>query len=455
MIQSQANPLDRFLIGATLVFLVWLPLPLGSDQEWASYLLIMIMAGLSALWSISQLQKSTQHNKALQPALVMLALLGLTQLWVLIQFLAGWTVDNSRTFDYLLLGCAYALLFLLITGLFHTRKRLVLLISVLIISGTFQAFYGSLMVLSKIEWLLFFPKERGMGSATGTYVNRNHLAGYLVMTIGLGIGLLMALRDGKAFNFRSMLELFMGSKARLRLAIIIMVIGLVMTASRMGNTAFFAALIIIGAVFVLINKENRLRNILILVSILVIDLLVISQFFGLERLQTRLAQTQVSISIEANDANQPSQLIFDVNDLRGMAFKQTLPMGMDKPWTGFGAGSYESAFQAYKGPGFGPNFHHAHNDYLQFWVEYGLVGTIPLAVFVLLAFYYALKALFKRESWFRSGLGFGSAMAILGIMIHASTEFNLQIPANAATFVTVCAIAVLANFHRKTRGRST
>lgn len=451
MIQSKASPLDRFLMGSTLIFLVWLPLPLGSDRDWSSYLLIMIAALLSALWSVSQLQKTAQNNKALKPALIMVGLLGLTQLWVLTQFLMGWTVDQSRTFDYLLLGCAYTLLFLLIVGLFHTRKRLILLISVLIISGTFQAFYGSLMVLSKIEWLLFMPKERGFGSATGTYVNRNHLAGYLVMTISLGIGLLMALRDGKPMSFRSLLEVFMGSKARLRLAIIIMVIGLVMTTSRMGNTAFFASIILVGAIFVLINKENRLRNSLILVSILIIDLLVISQFFGLERLQNRLAQTEITISTVAGDAKtgQATELIFDVNDLRGVAFRNTITMGQDRPWLGFGAGTYESAFQAYKESSFGPNFHHAHNDFLQFWVEYGLIGFIPLILFGIMAFYYALKALFKQDSWFRSGLGFGSTMALIGMLIHATSEFNLQIPANAATFVCVCAIAVLANFHRK------
>lgn len=435
---------------ATLVFLVWIPLPLGSDREWSSYLLIMMVALLGALWSISQLGKNTQHNKALKPALMMAGLLGLTQLWVLTQFLMGWTVDNSRTFDYLLLGCAYTLLFLLIVGLFHTRKRLILLISVLIISGTFQAFYGSLMVLSKIEWLLFMPKERYLGTATGTYVNRNHLAGYLIMTVGLGIGLLMALRDGKPMTFRSLLEVFMGSKARLRLAIIIMVIGLVMTVSRMGNTAFFAALIVVGSVFVLINKENRLRNTLILASILIIDLLVISQFFGFERLRDRLTNTQVEITQE-----ETGQLIFDINDLRGMAFTQTIPMAQEQPWIGYGAGTYESAFQAFKGPGFGLNYHHAHNDYLQFWVEFGLIGSIPLLIFVLAALFFAFKALFKQQSWFRSGLGFGTSMGIIGILIHASTEFNLQIPANAATFVVVCAIAVLANYHRKTGSKGT
>jgi hypothetical protein len=40
-------------------------------------------------------------------------------------------------------------------------------------------------------------------------------------------------------------------------------------------------------------------------------------------------------------------------------------------------------------------------------------------------------------------------MGILALMIHSAADFNLQIPANAATFVTLCAIAVLANAHHR------
>ncbi|GHA27790.1 hypothetical protein [Oceanisphaera arctica] len=42
-------------------------------------------------------------------------------------------------------------------------------------------------------------------------------------------------------------------------------------------------------------------------------------------------------------------------------------------------------------------------------------------------------------------------MGILALIIHSFTDFNLQIPANAATFVVLCAIAVLAGQHEKER----
>jgi len=75
--------------------------------------------------------------------------------------------------------------------------------------------------------------------------------------------------------------------------------------------------------------------------------------------------------------------------------------------------------------------------------------------FTLMALWHALKALRRRDSVYRSGVGFGAAMGIIALLIHSSTDFNLQIPANAATFVVLCAIAVLAGSHSNTRKRKT
>ena len=42
-------------------------------------------------------------------------------------------------------------------------------------------------------------------------------------------------------------------------------------------------------------------------------------------------------------------------------------------------------------------------------------------------------------------------MGILALLFHSATDFNLQIPANAATFVVLGAIAVLAGHHSRPR----
>lgn len=443
--------LERTLLAFILLTLIWLPLPLGSNRDWAAGLLLLLIGVAASTWALSQLRAGVAYRsqaKTLQAGLPMLALLLLSQLWVAVQWLGGLSMDNSATFEQLMLGLAYSLLFMMIISLFHTRKRLSILLATLVFSGTLQAFWGALMTLSGVEWLLTGPKTTYLGDATGTFINRNHLAGYLEMTLACGIGLLLALRDNRPFRWRNVLELLMGPKARLRLALVVMVIALVMTHSRMGNTAFFTSLLLVGGLFVLMEKEHRLRNSLILASIIVIDMLVISQYFGLEKLKDRLINTRL------HDVVVNGEVVQQANEVRDDVFGYAIPLLMERPLTGQGAGSFEAVFPQYPGQDIRLNFDHAHNDYIQFAIEFGLLGSLPLAAFVLLALWHALKALWRRESVYRSGVGFGAAMGISALLIHSSTDFNLQIPANAATLVVLCAIAVLAGSHSKMRNHT-
>jgi len=447
MVYSSSSRSDHFFCYSTLALLVWVVLPLGSNRPWSAMLFVGLTALLSTLWAISQLYGKYAGligSKSFKTAKPFMILLLFVQCWVFLQWAMGLSEDGSRTVYYLLLGCSYSLLYLLIITLFTTRKRLTLLLLTLIISGACQAFYGSIMTLSGIEWHFFEAKEYYRSVATGTFVNRNHLAGYLEMSLACGIGLLLAMRSRRPMTLRNVIELLMGTKAKIRLSLVIMVIGLVLTHSRMGNGAFFSSLVVVGGLFVLANKENRKRNSLILVSILLVDVLVISQFFGLEQLKDRIVNTQISDKIVSGE------VVRKENVDRDDVVLSTVPMIKERLFVGHGAGTFEASYQQYAGANIRGHFDHAHNDYVQFLVEFGLIGFVPLALFVVLSFWYALQALWMRESWYRSGVGFAASMGILSIMIHSFTDFNLQIPANAATFTVLCAIAVLAKSHVKT-----
>ena len=75
------------------------------------------------------------------------------------------------------------------------------------LSGLLQGFYGTMMVLTGLEWLLVDVKEYGHGIATGTFVNRNHLAGYLQLSLACGLGLLLAqLRDQEYASARERIQ---------------------------------------------------------------------------------------------------------------------------------------------------------------------------------------------------------------------------------------------------------
>ena len=65
--------------------------------------------------------------------------------------------------------------------LVDSTQRLKTLAYVLVLSGLGQAVYGSLALA-----------VAGGGNASGTFVNRNHFAAYLVLCLAVGIGLLIA-----------------------------------------------------------------------------------------------------------------------------------------------------------------------------------------------------------------------------------------------------------------------
>lgn len=428
-----------------LVLLAWLPLPLGSTQDGPAGLLVLGCAlGVVAYGAMLWLQPGTTPVPP-SIALWMGALLLLVQAWAGAQLALGLSADPGQSVRALMLGLAYSSLFVMLCALFRERRRLTTLLVVLVASGTLQAFYGVLMSLSGLDGPLARLGYGHGSSASGSYVNRNHLAGYLVMCVGCAVGLLFALRTGSSRALPHLLEALLGPKMRTRLALVIMVIGLVMTHSRMGNTAFVLSLTVTGALFAWFDTHYRLRNLLILASIVLVDLLVVSQYFGLETLRSRIAETRLE------DVVVDGTVVARETEDRDDVFAYALPLARAKPLLGHGAGSFETVFPAYPGQDIVGHVDHAHNDYLQFWIEYGALASAAAALFVLLALREALRALRSRQSRYRKGIGFGASMGIVGLMVHSVADFNLQIPANAATFVALCAVAVLANRHYHVR----
>lgn len=433
--------LDRVLAGGVLLLITWLPLPLGSNTAWSTAVFVGAIGLLVALWGGSLIVDPQSHRcRTLKTGAPMIALLALIQIWVALQWGLGITTNEGATITAFALGLAYLGLFILVLGLFRTRRRVTTLLAVLVIAGVLQAFFGAFLVLADFEWTQALQGRSRVVS--GTFVNRNHAAGFLAMMICCGIGLLLALRDDRTFRWHHFAALLIGPKAWIRLSLIIMVIALVMTQSRMGNVAFFSSLLLVGLLFTALTPTNRIRNTLVLVSILVIDALIISQWFGLEELQSRLVETRFQ------DEVVEGVVVRRENVTRDDIVIYALPQLKERPWRGFGAGTFETSFQRFPGPDVSRRWDHAHNDYLQIAVEFGLVGFLLFGGFVSMALWQGVRAMAKSESRYRNGVGTGVTMGVVAILVHSISDFNLQIPANAALFITLCALTVLARSHR-------
>ena len=99
------------------------------------------------------------------------------------------------------------------------------------------------------------------------------------------------------------------------------------------------------------------------------------------------------------------------------------------------------AFPRYRGGDLSSFFDYAHNDFVQFVAESGLIGGAVLFAIVAWSLVMALIAQFRRRDPLMRGLSFASIMGVTSILIHSSVDFNLQIPANAMLFMVLLAFA--------------
>jgi O-antigen ligase len=343
----------------------------------------------------------------------------------------GWltlSLDPEITRFYLLRGCTYTAAFFLTLVLVNSHKRAQILLQVLVFSGTLQAAYGALMVLSGMELGFFVEKYASLGVATGTFVNRNHLAGYLNMALAAGIGLLMSqwtvtVNHGWRERLRSWLRLLLSPKVRLRIYLVVMVIALVLTRSRMGNIAFFVALGVAAAVAMYSGRRFSWRAVAFFSSFFVVDMLILGRWFGFDKLLQRIGDTDPEA------------------EARVWSNEYTLDIIEKFPLTGSGGGSFYGIFPNFQDAAL-QGFHlHAHNDYLEFAAELGLPATAVLILFAALAFYSACRVQFDRHTPLYRGAGFAVTMTLVWAALHSLADFNLQIPANALTFVTLVALA--------------
>jgi putative inorganic carbon (HCO3(-)) transporter len=463
---------ERAALAVFLALLLWAPFPLGSNRGWAWTILEAGLFLSAALWTAGWMQRRNGSLAVVRAAWPAFALLGAWLAYLALQWTplpagvvralspqaaavhalaapyaassttGAWitlSIDPNASFVFWLKSCAYTVAFFLALALGGTRPRARLIALVLVLSGLAQAVYGGLMHLSGTNLEIFGAQIPHSSQASGGFVNRNHLAGFLEITLALGIGLMVGgLRETGQRNWRQfwrdIVELLLSAKAPLRLFLVAMVIALVMTRSRMGNTAFFSSLLIAGGVALALSRHATRSTVLLIASLIAIDIFIVGSWFGVEKTMQRIEQTT---SHDVEEREDPTVYALD--------------MARDYPLFGAGAGTFATAFMRYRGPDIRAFFDHAHNDYTQFLVETGALGAALIGILPLMALVLAVLALSRRRDPLARGFAFAVVMGVSSIAIHSTADFNLQIPANAFAFMVLLAYAWIAYYleHRR------
>ncbi len=462
------HPLRNLLFFTLMLLLAWLPLPFGSKPLWAMGIFQIMVWLLAAGWSVGYglgvLHVTDSFRKAWPAFLIFF----LVSLWLFLQSMPlpaelvkvlspkvydlhhlaavafgnplaselTLSLDPAGSRHYGTMTLAYALLFALVLLLVNGERKIKILAWVLVTLGTLEAGYGVLSTLSGLEWGFFGEKTAGLGLATGTFVNRNNLAGYLEMTLAVGIGLMLSqLQEGgqqsNREKFYQLLQTLMSSKVLLRVMLITMVVGLVMTRSRMGNIAFFFSLLVSFGLYIVCRRRLTKSMVILFASLIVVDTIIVSQWFGLDQVVARIEQTQFNREARSDVNPVALEIIqdFSLTGTGGGSFYTTLPSYHDGSWHGF--------------------FDFAHNDYLQFPLEFGIPASLLLAGVVLWAIGLSIWSLVERRRRLWIGMAFSSFMGLLSLLVHSGVDFNLQIPANAAYFIVLISLAFIARYDRE------
>lgn len=307
-----------------------------------------------------------------------------------------------------------------------SRRRLM---SWLLILGAFEALYGLVQYLSGWQQIFAYVKKYNLEEATGTYINRNHYAGFLEMVIPFSLALVLyehSKLSGLGLPAASWKGLFArGNLSRIGLwlfAVIVMAAALLSSRSRMGIVAAVSSI----AVMSLFSGFQR-RSAAWLAALIMICVTVLVLWIGAGSALGRFG----SIGNEYVSSN----------DSRLSLWRDTARLVITHPLIGTGLGSFPVAFTAVQSTFLGKFVNHAHNDYLELASDLGIPAAILFFGSVLLLLARLAKRTRSSKAGFEKAIALGCLGSIAAILLHSLTDFNLYIPANALLFSLILGLA--------------
>jgi O-antigen ligase len=352
------------------------------------------------------------------------------------------SIAPSQTLQAGLEVFAYFLLGFLVVKTLTRGSQIRRMISVLVASGVFQALYGLYELSTAEPRILFYRKIFSLESVTGTFVNRSHLSGYLEMIVPLAVGLVIARLNLFSFGVKGLREKFLLMMSRgvagnllVSAGIVIMSLGIIYSNSRAGIAVLVFSFFLFTGLSVLAfgrvgYRELWVRN---FIRVTVLAVLALSFWIGVGSTIQRFALDNL------------------LHEDRPLYWGNVAGMIRDFPLFGTGLGTFASAYPAYEKRG-GPEMllAHAHNDYLEFFSELGLAGSVLLFGGILYLVARAFLVWRERRNPEAKGLALGGIVSLAGMGLHTLTDFNLHLPANALLFSVVLSLTLVAAFHRKT-----
>jgi O-antigen ligase len=312
------------------------------------------------------------------------------------------------------------------------RRRLVMVFALL---GLGEALYGLVQYLTGWQKIFGYAKRYDLQEATGTYINRNHYAGFLEMVLPLAFALafyeVWKLRKNKNHRLSGVKRLAARPgmhNAVFWLAVtVVLFCGLVYSRSRMGIIAASVTTVLLLALAWSACSFGR-AGLYVCGAFLVLSAS-LAAWMGAESVMDRFQSTAQEYPYS--------------NHNRLSIWRDTLRLIGRHPLMGTGLGTFPIAYTAVQTTFLGEFVNHAHNDCLEMASDMG----IPAASVLVVAFVWLLVRSVKRfrsaaKKHFDRIVALGCAGSIAAILLHSLADFNLYIPANALVFASILGLSM-------------
>jgi len=378
----------------------------GAVEVWSATILEIGAAILLLAWgalAILEREVELRWNSLYVPLLLLGA-------WGLFQRVVGPSAYPYATQVELLKSAAYLALFFLTVESFHTLEEWKPFVWFLISLG-FAVSLLAVVQYFTFNGKLYWVRPLAPGIAPfGPFVNRNHFAGFIELTVPFGLAMLFS----RAVR-RDKLPLLV-------LLTVVPIGALALSASRGGIVSFLFEFLLLA---VLLRKKVMQRSQLLLAGGLAVAAALLAVWLGL------------GLTVQRFEHSRPGDIS---RDRRVSIFTDTLRVIHDHPWRGTGFGTFETVFPRYETFYDGLTVDHAHNDYLELLSDTGLIGGSCIAAFLILLGWQGWLNL--RASTTSLGRCFysGALVGCIGLLLHAFVDFNYHIPSNVLLFLLLAAL---------------
>ncbi len=357
----------------------------------------------------------------------------------------------------------YFAVFFYIVNRVRTRREINLLIAAILSVACFEVLYGLWGKVEGTYTIWWWQNKFGGPHISGTYINSNHLAGYLEMAALLGVGFVFSFfkrsRSRKplvkiSWGMRA-LEFFQNRGSSFQLfafySTLLILSGVFLTASRGGMLALSGGLIFAGAA-----SFRQWRPYLKPTYLALILVAALSAAWVLQGEETLSVFDRYKTLFSVGDLLRDEQKAYSNEfPLRLRLYRDLIAASRDYPFFGIGLGSFSELYPKYYPPNIVGSFQYAHNDWLQWLLETGWIGLALLAAAMIFFVASCGRLLRKRDDPYAVGIGWGALGGLTALFLHSFVDFNLHIPANALLFFVLAGIAYVTIHNQVHQGQET